>query len=130
MLLNTLEPYQREIEHHFTVEGQRRFRGVMAGYLNLYNRTLYLGANLRDTVPFLPKPRDSVSTPDDVGRRPVRAGRAATWRPTASSTPAARRWRTACWWRPTRQGFATEDPGRPGGGGVEDRLAAALRPAP
>ena len=70
VLLNTLEPYQAEIEHHFTVEGQRRFRGIMAGYLNLYNRLLYLGANLRDKVPFLPRPRDSVSTPEawDAGR--------------------------------------------------------------
>ena len=70
VLLNTLEPYQAEIEHHFTVEGQRRFRGVMAGYLNLYNRVLYLGANLRDKIPFLPRPRDSVHAPDswDAGR--------------------------------------------------------------
>ncbi|HZU35528.1 MAG TPA: GTPase, partial [Gemmataceae bacterium] len=38
VLLNTLEPYQREIEHHFAREGQRRFRGLMAGYLNLFTR--------------------------------------------------------------------------------------------
>jgi len=52
VLLNTLEPYQTEIEHHFTVEGQRRFRGIMAGYLRLANR-----------IPFLPKTRDAVAAP-------------------------------------------------------------------
>ncbi len=51
VLLNTLEPYQAEIEHHFTVEGQRRFRGLMAGYLHACNRLLYFGANLRDKDP-------------------------------------------------------------------------------
>jgi hypothetical protein len=63
VLLNTLEPYQAEIEHHFTVEGQRRFRGIMAGYLHLFNRLQYFGVSLRDKVPFLPKPRGGVSTP-------------------------------------------------------------------
>src|SRR5262249_12213335 len=33
ILLNTLEPYQREIEHHFALERQSRFRGPMAYYL-------------------------------------------------------------------------------------------------
>jgi 50S ribosome-binding GTPase len=63
VLLNTLEPYQAEIEHHFTVEGQRHFRGIMGGYLRLVNRTQYLGASLRDRVPFLPKPRDGAAAP-------------------------------------------------------------------
>jgi hypothetical protein len=63
VLLNTLEPYQSEIEHHFTVEGQRRFRGLMAGYLHLINRFHYFGAGVRDRIPFLPKPRAAVSTP-------------------------------------------------------------------
>jgi 50S ribosome-binding GTPase len=63
VLLSTLEPYQSEIEHHFTVEGQRRFRGLMAGYLQMFNRAKYLGVNLRDKIPFLPKPRETVSAP-------------------------------------------------------------------
>ena len=63
VLLSTLEPYQAEIEHHFTVEGQRRFRGLMAGYLQLFNRAKYLGVNLRDMIPFLPKPRETVRAP-------------------------------------------------------------------
>jgi hypothetical protein len=63
ILLNTLEPYQREIEHHFTIEGQRRFRGMMAGYLHLINRMKYLGSSLRDRLPFLPRPFQQVETP-------------------------------------------------------------------
>ncbi len=62
VLLNTLDPYQREIEHHFTVEGQRRFRGLMAGYLGLYTRIKYLGSTLRDRIPFLPRPSQAVET--------------------------------------------------------------------
>ncbi len=55
VLLNTLEPYQGEIEHHFTVEGQRRFRGLMAVYLNLFTRARYATSTLRDRIPFLPR---------------------------------------------------------------------------
>jgi hypothetical protein len=57
ILLATLEPYQREIEHHFALEGQRRFRGIMAGYLGLFNRFKYAGSSLRDHVPFLLRSR-------------------------------------------------------------------------
>ena len=63
VLLNTLEPYQREIEHHFALEGQRRFRGPMAGYLHLFTRAKYVGSTLRDRIPFLPKPAHAVDTP-------------------------------------------------------------------
>jgi hypothetical protein len=63
VLLNTLEPYQREIEHHFTLEGQRRFRGLMAGYLHLFTRLKYIGSTLRDHMPFLPRPSEQVKTP-------------------------------------------------------------------
>src|SRR5438552_11777090 len=63
VLLNTLEPYQREIEHHFAVEGQRRFRGLMAGYLHLFTRAKYVGSTLRDRIPLLPKPSQAVETP-------------------------------------------------------------------
>jgi hypothetical protein len=63
VLLNTLEPYQREIEHHFAVESQRRFRGLMASYLGLFTRAKYVGTTLRDRIPFLPRPAQAVATP-------------------------------------------------------------------
>jgi hypothetical protein len=63
VLLTTLEPYQREIEQHFALEGQRRFRGLMAGYLHLVTRAKYVGSTLRDRIPFLPKPSQAVDAP-------------------------------------------------------------------
>jgi hypothetical protein len=63
VLLNTLEPYQREIEHHFTVEGQRRFHGLMAVYLNLFTRARYATTSLRDHLPFLPRPQQAPAAP-------------------------------------------------------------------
>jgi hypothetical protein len=57
ILLDTLEPYQREIEHHFALQGQRRFRGLMAAYLRLFTRARYVGSSLRVRVPFLPRPQ-------------------------------------------------------------------------
>ncbi|HLN31500.1 MAG TPA: GTPase domain-containing protein [Gemmataceae bacterium] len=62
-LLNTLEPYQREIEQHFAMEGQRRFHGIMAGYLHLLTRAKYFGSTLRDRLPFLPRSAQSVQMP-------------------------------------------------------------------
>lgn len=53
VLLNTLEPYQREIEHHFALEGQRRFRGLMAAYLHVMTRLRYVGSSLREHVPII-----------------------------------------------------------------------------
>jgi 50S ribosome-binding GTPase len=52
VLLTTLDPNQQEIEHHFRLEGQRRFRGLMAGYLALLTRVQYAGSRLRSKVPF------------------------------------------------------------------------------
>jgi hypothetical protein len=63
VLLNTIEPYQREIEQHFALEGQRRFRGLMAGYLQLFTRVRYAGTSLRDRIPFLPRARDAAPAP-------------------------------------------------------------------
>lgn len=63
VLLNTLEPYQREIEHHFTVEGQKRFRGIMGAYLSLVTRARYAGSTLRDHLPFFPKAREEKVAP-------------------------------------------------------------------
>jgi energy-coupling factor transporter ATP-binding protein EcfA2 len=63
VLLDTLEPYQREIEHHFALEGQRRFRGLMAWYLQLFTRARYVGSTLRDRVSILPRQRSAQTTP-------------------------------------------------------------------
>jgi energy-coupling factor transporter ATP-binding protein EcfA2 len=63
VLLNTLEPYQREIEHHFARESQRRFRGLMATYLHAVTRVKYVGSTLRDRISLLPKPSQTVETP-------------------------------------------------------------------
>jgi hypothetical protein len=57
VLIDTLEPYQRDIECHFALEGQRRFRGLMAVYLQLVTRARYAGSSLRTRVPFLGKGR-------------------------------------------------------------------------
>lgn len=63
VLLNTLEPYQKEIEHHFALERQRHFRGLMAGYLLVVNKMKYAGSSLRDHIPFLPRLSNPVDTP-------------------------------------------------------------------
>jgi len=51
VLVGTLEPYQTEVEHHFSVEDQQRFRGLMAAYLRLTTRLRYAGSSLRDRIP-------------------------------------------------------------------------------
>jgi hypothetical protein len=63
ILLNTLEPYQREIEHHFAMERQSRFSGPMAWYLQMFNRMKYAGSSLRDRIPFLPRSTTRVAAP-------------------------------------------------------------------
>lgn len=51
ILAGALDPYRTEVEHHFSAEGQRRFRGLMAGYLRLATRFRYAGSTLRDRLP-------------------------------------------------------------------------------
>jgi hypothetical protein len=63
VLLDTLEPFQREIEHHFALEGQRRFRGIMAWYLQLFTRAKYVGSSLTARIPFVPRLGDRVEAP-------------------------------------------------------------------
>lgn len=63
VLLNTLDPYQREIEHYFAIETQRRFKGLMAGYLSLFTKAKYASKNWGERIPFLPKPLQKVDTP-------------------------------------------------------------------
>jgi energy-coupling factor transporter ATP-binding protein EcfA2 len=63
VLLNALDPFQREIEHHFALEGQRRFRGLMAGYFGLFTRVRYVGSTLRDRIPLLPRSQGAAAAP-------------------------------------------------------------------
>jgi hypothetical protein len=63
VLLNTLEPYQREIEHHFALQGQQRFHGMMAGYLYLFTRVKFVGSTLRDRVSLWPRPTQPSAPP-------------------------------------------------------------------
>jgi len=51
VMVGTLEPYRTEIEHHFSVEGQQRFRGFMAAYLKLTTMVKYAGSRIRDRHP-------------------------------------------------------------------------------
>ena len=55
VLLSTLDPYQIEIEHHFSVEGQQKFRGFMGAYLRMATRFRFAGSSWRSRIPFLPK---------------------------------------------------------------------------
>lgn len=63
VLLNTLEPYQKEIEHHFALERQRKFRNIMGTYLHWFNKIKYAGSTLRDHIPFLPRFGSQVPAP-------------------------------------------------------------------
>jgi hypothetical protein len=51
VLLDALDPYQREIEHHFALQGQSRFHGLMAAYLHLFTRVRYVGSTLKSRLP-------------------------------------------------------------------------------
>ncbi len=63
VLLTTLEPYQSEIEQHFSVQGQSRFTGPMRWYLKAYNGVQYAGSTLRDRIPLMPKLPSKIETP-------------------------------------------------------------------
>lgn len=55
VLVSTLQPFAAEIEHHFRVESQHKFRGLMAAYLKLTTRLRYAGTSMRDRIPFMPR---------------------------------------------------------------------------
>lgn len=63
VLVSTLEPFSAEIEHHFRVEGQQKFRGLMAGYLKLTTKLRYAGTSLRDRIPMMPRMEQKLETP-------------------------------------------------------------------
>lgn len=53
ILVGTLDPYQTEVEHHFSVEDQKRYRGLFAAYLKITTRLRYAGSTLRDQIPIV-----------------------------------------------------------------------------
>jgi energy-coupling factor transporter ATP-binding protein EcfA2 len=63
VLLNTLEPYQCEMEHHFALEEQRRFHGIMGWYLHMFTRAKYVSSTLRERIPFLPHGQRNARAP-------------------------------------------------------------------
>ena len=63
VLVTTLEPYQNEVEHHFSIQGHQRFRGLMAIYLRITTKLRYMGSSLRDRLPLSPKLGSRVETP-------------------------------------------------------------------
>ncbi|MGF1578311.1 MAG: GTPase [Gemmataceae bacterium] len=63
ILLDTLEPYQKELEHHFANQRQGYFWGVTAWYLALVNKIKYAGSSLRDHIPLMPKSQTQSAAP-------------------------------------------------------------------
>jgi len=63
VLAATIEPYQMEIEHHFSKKGQQQFRGLMAAYLRFGTMLLYLGTQFREKVPFSPRLNLGIGSP-------------------------------------------------------------------
>ena len=51
ILVGGLEPYRHEVEHHFSVVGRQRFRGLMAAYLRVTTKLRYAGSSLRARLP-------------------------------------------------------------------------------
>ena len=68
VLLNTLDPYQKEIEHHFASERQKHFGNLMGWYLNAFNKLRYTGSTLRDQIPFAGKSAVQAPAEWDLGR--------------------------------------------------------------
>jgi hypothetical protein len=62
VLLNTLEPYQKEVEHHFAQERQSKFTGAMSYYLHGLNQLRYAGSTLSKRLPML-KSESKTETP-------------------------------------------------------------------
>jgi hypothetical protein len=51
ILLATIDPFHRQIERHFAVEGHRRFRGVMSTFLRWATRIRFLGGSMSQYLP-------------------------------------------------------------------------------
>ncbi len=65
ILLDTLEPYQKELEHHFAIQRQGYFWGLTAWYLALVNKIKYAGSTLRDHIPMMPKSQSKTVAPSN-----------------------------------------------------------------
>jgi energy-coupling factor transporter ATP-binding protein EcfA2 len=65
VLIGTLEPYQQEVEHHFSVRGQQNYWGLTAGWLRLTTKLKYLSSTMRDKLPMIPKGSSKSERPDD-----------------------------------------------------------------
>jgi len=63
VLVNALDPYQGEIEHTSPSAGQRRFTGLMAGYLRITTKLRFAGSALRGRIPL---PNIGQKAPDDA----------------------------------------------------------------
>jgi hypothetical protein len=55
ILLGTLDPHQAEIELQFSMQGQRRFWGLMRGYLKMFTTARQASTSLRDRFKIIPK---------------------------------------------------------------------------
>jgi hypothetical protein len=55
ILLGTLDPHQSEIELQFSMQGQRRFWGLMRGYLKLFTTAKTASSSLRDRFKIIPR---------------------------------------------------------------------------
>ena len=55
VLLSTLDPFQKEIEHYFNLQSQHKYRGFMALYLRLTTKLRFAGSTLRDKFHILPR---------------------------------------------------------------------------
>jgi hypothetical protein len=64
VLLITLDPYQKEIEHHFATQRQKHFSNLMGWYLHAFNNLRYTGSTLRDQLPFASR-TTTVQAPQD-----------------------------------------------------------------
>lgn len=65
VLVGSLDPHRTEIEHHFSLRGQQRFRGLMAAYLRLTTKLRYVGSTLQNRVPFAPRLGAKADDPPD-----------------------------------------------------------------
>ncbi|MEZ6139871.1 MAG: GTPase domain-containing protein [Zavarzinella sp.] len=65
ILCNTLEPHSNEIEHHFRLEIQQRYRGLMAAYAKLTTKIRFVGSRLQTRLPIVPKMESPTETKAD-----------------------------------------------------------------
>ncbi len=66
VLLASLDPYQKEIEHHFALQRQQQFGGVMGTYLRWFNKIKYAGSALKVRIPFVPRLPGMSAKPAEV----------------------------------------------------------------